>query len=140
MTHAEREILEMAAHNAGLRPETLDPFIQEVEKRLRQGAKEYGEHRYLRRSFGECIREAVEEQHDTGGWTSLALLLLKRDVDQGFPSGQADLIRLKALNGVALAVQSAIELEEAAALHAEHAAQIHVITPPVACGDDRLYS
>lgn len=138
MTEAEKEVLREAAVHAGWPRQEADRFCEQVEQRLRKGAEEYGELAYLDRTFPECELEAIEEQHDAGGWSSLALRLLDRDVERGFPADVAELIRLRVLEGVGGAQRSARSFMEAIELWQEHTAEIQTPQPPppppVSCG------
>lgn len=138
MTEAEREVLREAALHNGLPRSEADRFCEFIEARLRKGAEEYGELGYLDRTFDECELEAIEEQHDAGGWSSLGLRLLDRDVEHGLDPEVAGLVRLHVLQGVAQAHQSARSFAEAIKLYKEHAGQIEppapLPSPPVSCG------
>jgi len=140
MSPGERELLEAVARNAGLSAPEVGQFLSEVERRLEMGATEYGEYGYLRRSFSELVGgEAREEQHDAGGWSSLGLRLLEGDVANGFPSDQAEIVRLHVIHGVALALQSAREFAQAVRHYDEYADQIQPPPErPISCHDERL--
>lgn len=141
MSEAEREVLREAAMQAGYPRSAADRFCEQVEGRLRQGAEEYGELAYLGRSFSECELEAIEEQHDAGGWSSLALRLLDRDTENGFPPNVAELVRLQVLQGIAEAHKAAQSFTAAIQLYQEHEDAITPAensAPPFSCLDERL--
>ena len=141
MNAADREVLRDAAAHAGLASFEVDRFCSEVERRLEKGEAEYRDHPYTLRSFPECEEEAIEEQADAGGWTSLALRLLAQDVEDGFPADEAELVRLHALQGVAQAQQAAISFREAVRHYREYEHEIQRSEPdepPISCQDERL--
>lgn len=141
LTPEEREMVRELADKMGIPGSEIVRFCGQVDDRLSEAAEEYGELGYLDRSFTECEEEAIEEQHDAGGWTALALRLLERDIARGFPSGEAELIRLRALQGIVFAVQSERAFRGALDVYREYQEEIGSTDPPeppIGCHDNRV--